>query len=501
MLTPSQRDTLLSQLRSHYNGVKVDYWGYPGECVSYVRRWLDVIINGTLNGPMVSPPAPGGADGYGAYYWSQPTDAIRNLFDVLNYDPNATYPAGSLFVNTGSGHVGIMLDNQPGQPNALVSEQNADPDGSPVGDKQRGKARINGILVLKLAPEAPPAPLYTITEFSSPKQVQVTPGHYKWNLGQPDFKSVEANPIELSTADTHFNAVAILHHRNIPQYNYYLEDANTPHGWNVLDCMDYTPPPAPYVPPAAPVSAPLAEKYTLVTNVMTFNSASEAIKHSGVAGALVAGDYFVMAKRDKAYNLSNDNMKDKNQWVNIADNVIDTPSPTLPVDPPPVVTTPVDVAPPPVLAEQGSVPKPLFYDWIDGVNHQPVWFHTLNTTEQRFKDLENPDGPQALLPPNKDVRFSMVTIKGGINWYVPTLSLNSGGRHAVPETLLRRETPVESFLDEAESDLSDWTRKLAETPQKVYTLIADISPVARRKVASQAKQIIDGFKSKSGSKK
>jgi hypothetical protein len=234
---------------------------------------------------------------------------------------------------------------------------------------------------------------------------------------------------------------------------------------------------------------------------MTFNSASEAIKHSGVAGALVAGDYFVMAKRDKAYNLSNDNMKDKNQWVNIADNVIDTPSPTLPVDPPPVVTTPVDVAPPPVLAEQGSVPKPLFYDWIDGVNHQPVWFHTLNTTEQRFKDLENPDGPQALLPPNKDVRFSMVTIKGGINWYVPTLSLNSGGRHAVPETLLRRETPVESFLDEAESDLSDWTRKLAETPQKVYTLIADISPVARRKVASQAKQIIDGFKSKSGSKK
>jgi hypothetical protein len=453
---------------------------------------------------MVSPPAPGGADGYGAYYWSQPTDAIRNLFDVLNYDPNATYPAGSLFVNTGSGHVGIMLDNQPGNPNALVSEQNADPDGSPVGDKQRGKARINGILVLKLAPEAPPAPLYTITEFSSPKQVQVTPGHYKWNLGQPDFKSVEANPIELSTADTHFNAVAILHHRNIPQYNYYLEDANTPHGWNVLDCMDFTPPPAPYVPPATPNKGTPPETYEVFVQLDGFQTPSDANRQQNFYQPVAPGkDYFVFARDIGMINITKDNMK-SGVWINPKFNELPAApvvSPTLPVDIVQPVSAPVDVAPPPVLAEQGSTPKVLYYDWIDGVNHQPVWFHTLNTTEQRFKDLENPDGPQALLPPNKDVRFSMVTIKGGINWYVPTLSLNSGGRHAVPETLLRRETPVESFLDEAESDLSDWTRKLAETPQKVYTLIADISPVARRKVASQAKQLIDGFKSKSGSKK
>lgn len=154
--TQAQINDLLNQTMNRYNGQKPDYWGYPGECLSYGKRWLDVLKNGRLDGPMQAPSA---ANGFGSGYWITPPALVQELFIKQDYDPNASYPAGSLFVRTDTGHIGIMLDNQPGQSTALVSEQNADPDGSPVHLFQRLKSRINGILVIKVdAPITQPAP-------------------------------------------------------------------------------------------------------------------------------------------------------------------------------------------------------------------------------------------------------------------------------------------------------------------------------------------------------
>jgi hypothetical protein len=164
--------------------------------------------------------------------------------------------------------------------------------------------------------------------------------------------TVQANPITVSDDNTVFNAMAVLHHREIPQYNYYLEDANTPHGWNVLDCMDYTPPPAPYVPPAPPIAVTPAEKLTLVTTVVYFKTAEQAKKREGALGPVFDGEYFVVGRDEQAVKLSKDNKNDIG-WVNTYDNKIEEkPAPTQPVDVVIPVSEPVDVS-------DNSLPEPL----------------------------------------------------------------------------------------------------------------------------------------------
>jgi hypothetical protein len=153
MATQAQIDSLLQQFMHRYNGQKPDYWGYPGECLSLNKRWVDILVNGRLDGPMQ---APASNNGYGTGYWVSPPALINQLFVKQNYDPNASYPAGSMFTYMSSGHIGIMMNNQPGSGTALVYQQNADPDGSPAHLAQRAKSRINGILVLKVDAPAPP---------------------------------------------------------------------------------------------------------------------------------------------------------------------------------------------------------------------------------------------------------------------------------------------------------------------------------------------------------
>ena len=255
MKTQAEVNQLLDQLTNHYNGSKPDYWGYPGECLSYVKRWYDTLRNGVVAGAMTAPVS---TNGYGSGWFVTPPAGVLELFDKQGYNPSAQYPRGSLFTFSGSGHIGILLDNQPSSATALVSECNADPDGSPVHSAQRSKARIDGVLVLRVAPPPPSAPLWTVTPIPD-KLVKVHQGHRKWNLGNATFAEVASNPITVSGDSEVFTARGILHHREIPQYNYYVEDVNTPHGWNVLDCMDY------YVPPPPPAAPGIAARRTAGT--------------------------------------------------------------------------------------------------------------------------------------------------------------------------------------------------------------------------------------------
>jgi hypothetical protein len=193
---------------------------------------------------------------------------------------------------------------------------------------------------------------YTISVIE-PKQLHVTPNHYKWNLAQPNFDAIVANPITSSGTGLDFTAVATLTRPDLPGYTWYLEDANTPHGWNSLDCTDVTPKPlpSPYVPPAAPIKGTLAERYEVFTNLPVYESAEEVAKAKNPVDIIQPGTYYVWSKKGTVNNywdLSSSNMVDENKWINTNDNKkplsvpvpVKSPVPT----PSPVVEKPVDTA-------------------------------------------------------------------------------------------------------------------------------------------------------------
>ena len=323
MRTQAEINALLDQLMATYDGQRPDYWGYAGECLSYNKRWIDTLRNGYVGGPMSAPPAP---NGYGSSYWISPPGAVSELFSKEAYDPNRQYPRGSMFTWSGSGHIGILLDNQPGAPTALVSHQNADPDGSPVHTSQRSKARIDGILIIRVAAPAPvapaaPQPPYTVIEtYPGGKLIRLNKPANLWGMNYREFEYMASHPVEAHAAGEVWTVTNKVAHVN--GHHYYRREGQVD-GFNVADCDDYTPPP-----PAPPRPIPQLYNYTVITRVMRFTSATDALHHQNVSGDIEAGEYIVISKQDNAYNLSDDNMKDRGWWVNTADNVI-APIPDL----------------------------------------------------------------------------------------------------------------------------------------------------------------------------
>lgn len=232
---------------------------------------------------------------------------------------------------TGDGHIGIADHQDAG--NVWLLEQNALGGANGTGVDAIGihraisKSRIAG--VLRPRPRTVEL-LYTIEPIVW-KEIKVKPGSRKWNLGHPTFNDVAANPITTADDNTTLTVKAVLHHRAIPQYNYYLDDPNAPYGWNVLDCPDYTPPPPPVTPPAAPIKGKPVETYTLQNTVMYFKNALDARDHRNPISTLDPlkdnKPYIVYERAGNSYHLSRDNMKDDKYWINISDDVPPEPKP------------------------------------------------------------------------------------------------------------------------------------------------------------------------------
>lgn len=171
---------------------------------------------------------------------------------------------------------------------------------------------------------------YTI-EAITPKQIQINKATHQWGMTYDNFTAMAANPVRDVAQGEIITVTAICHH-NIG-YNYYLPNASDPTGFNVLDCDDYTPPPAPYVPPAAPVIAPPAETYVLLVPLPTYADDLGAINRTnGGQTQLPIGTYYVWAKIGNVYQLGVDNVHaPTNNWVNTLDNVKPKPVPAPPV--------------------------------------------------------------------------------------------------------------------------------------------------------------------------
>jgi hypothetical protein len=96
------------------------------------------------------------------------------------------------------------------------------------------------------------------------------------------------------------------------------------------------PEPAPYVPPAAPVVVAKAERYITLTT-LPYYATLEAVQNPKTeAGTLPVGKYYVWEKggsNSTYYNLTDDNTKNQNKWINILSN-------KTPLNPP-VLSTPM----------------------------------------------------------------------------------------------------------------------------------------------------------------
>jgi hypothetical protein len=246
------------------------------------------------------------------------------------------------------------------------------------------------------APPPPPAPRYQVTESYTPaKQIKLNQQPtYLWGMNY-DFATMVKNPVETHNQGEICEVTNKVHHED--GSNYYRRDGQVD-GFNVVDCDDYTPPP----PPAAPVPFTASEKYQLDWAVPRYAIAADAMNKQNVVDTLSPSNgYFVYSRDLGMVNVTDDNQKNKQWWINPAQNV-----PPVPVAvPQPVVaqTTPIQVT---------TVPAPLTSvlrnpaDWrttLSAYNllREPERFISINTTTIDIQDLEGKHEPIQLLPHTK----------------------------------------------------------------------------------------------------
>jgi hypothetical protein len=502
--TQQEINNLYQQFRAAYpDGTRIDYAGqYPGECLSKEKRWLDTLRNGYVNGPMA---APASTNGFGDGYWLDPPAMVTEFFDPQPYNPNGSYPLGSLFVYTKSGHIGTLLDNQPGQPTALVYQQNADPEGSGAHTAQRGKARIDGILVIRVAQPAVHAP-YTPTTDGFPKHLQLVRTTHEWDCNRTDFNDRAAHPIQQYNEGYDFVAQGL--YTTQDGNKYYSPDMQNSGGFHIGDCDWYKAPAPVYTPPAAPVTAPLAEKYELITTVVYFPSAQDAKERSSKAlGTIDAGTYIVVGRDEQAVKLSKDNRTDIG-WINTFDNKIEEPKPvevlqpavevqpTLPVDAPATdINLPVDLPAAPITEVSNPLPtgpKPQ-YNWIRE-DRLPVRLTSTNTLPVQMIDLEG-KWPSQKLPAKKTEEYSMYADVDGTRYFIMERCRVHGWMFGVSENFLPKLPKATAYDRNANGkyDIVDVFEGFIDFGSKHFKQAVTTSAPKIEQVRQRTTKFIDGF--------
>lgn len=107
---------------------------------------------------------------------------------------------------------------------------------------------LAGSTLIEFVPD-PPVPTYTV-EMITPKQVVAPNGASKWNLTAKTWSEFSADGA--LSANTPVTVVALAHH--VLGGQYYMENADTLDGYNIVDMQDYTPPVV--TPPEPPVVTP-----------------------------------------------------------------------------------------------------------------------------------------------------------------------------------------------------------------------------------------------------
>lgn len=324
------------QFTAEWNGKQITQYG--GECVAGIAEF-----EAENNLPIV---------------WGDAHTWINNPIMLAAYDwvannpndPNQIPPKAAIVVwPLPNEHIAFFDHNLANQQFMSFGQNSGGPT---MHFQPHSWANVAGWYVPKqAAPAPPPAPAAVVYPYHidaiPPKQVRINKDTHLWGLTYDNFTAINANPLGDAHAGDIKTVGAILYH-NIG-YNYYLEDADVPSGYNVLDCDEYTPPPippppapvAPPAPPAGPLSAPSSEQYETIKELTGYTTSNQAINHAPVAKTvqIPAGSYFIFNKRfDANKNLIALNItKTQGQaggWINPADNVETPPAPAVPAAPP-----------------------------------------------------------------------------------------------------------------------------------------------------------------------
>lgn len=341
------------QFLSEWNNKQVTKFG--GECVALVAEY-----EAENNLPIVW--------GDAASWVNNPI--LTSVYDWVQNnpnDPNQLPPRGSPIVwgsdlpyTNGAGHI-AFFDRPIDAHNFMSFGQNS---GGPTAHfQQHSWAHVAGWYVLKQQP-APVAASFSVVPFSG----QFTVSGNKWNLDQPNLDAIAANPVAGADSVVH-TFVAQLNRSDLPQYTYYLEDANVHQGYNSMDCHPYTPPapePAPtYQPPSAPLPVPTdTTPYMILADIPYYGSASDAQSRTNPKGTLKAESSFYRYKSLGGMDSLTDTPgTSQSIWINPSDNKTPVKVQEVPstwTDPRADTSVPITVvtqpAPAPVVVAQ---PKPV----------------------------------------------------------------------------------------------------------------------------------------------
>jgi surface antigen len=378
------------------------------QCVSLVKQYLRECYG-------LEP----GAWGDAIHYWTQTNQTLLTKFYQVS---NTEAQKGDIAILWGLagntyGHIGIATGGLTATQVEILEQNGSTGGGTGTGGdairtRHVDRSRVAGLLRPASIPAATPPITLNVQPFPARERYKVKPGMQKWDLDQPNFQAIKDNPIGHAGDDTYIWVTDWLTRSDLPQYTYYLEDGSKHQGWNRND-LELSP--LPYIPPSPPISAVPVEFYTLITNVMRFSSTTDALHHQNYQGDLTEGQYIVIAKQEKAYNLSDDNMKDRGWWVNIDDNKIPDPTPPAPQQDTDIVYPEVEPVDFPVQVEQ---PKIVSHSLrADGA---VVMYQATNSQPIEIKDYQTGKEPITMQPYN----YSSETGKNAPVPLVSTFTVN-----------------------------------------------------------------------------
>jgi hypothetical protein len=241
-----------------------------------------------------------------------------------------------------------------------------------------------------------------------------------WDLNQRSWPGLANNPVRPQDAGWSFKTTQLAHH--ILGGNYYIPEGEAAHGFNAVDCQEYTPP-APVALPSAPVNYPSNpnNKYTVVVPVSGYVTATNAGNHVNAVNTVKPGEYYVFNVHPNNTSLINVTTKlgTPGSWINKADNVIPVPEPKP--EPAPVLAAAASV-----VAEVIPAPAPVekVASWKDSYTEFPKPVRYIATRKLIVVDLSGQQ-PDMALPEYEDFdgheigvvcSYGTVT-KDGIDYY------------------------------------------------------------------------------------
>lgn len=273
---------------------------------------------------------------------------------------------------------------------------------------------------------APPppveAPAFTVENITS-KVMQFKKNTHLWDLNQRSWPGMVNNPANDVNGGDKFQTSRIAH--QLLGGNYYMPDGDDAHGYNVVDCQDYSAP-APVGPPSAPVrpSGNPDNKYTVIKTIPGYSNATNAGNHTNQASEVTPNEYFVYNTHPKNADLINVTSKlgQMGSWINKADNVPDAPAP--PPEPAPVPAPPIEPLPPETHVETPPVDSTNPVSWEQTFRPFPKPIHYIAARDLLVSDLSNqqPDMPLKRHNPgaadNTGVVSAFGTVtKDGVEYY------------------------------------------------------------------------------------